>query len=254
MSKDLLQNLYVDNILSGRSTEEESVGYCGEARTILSEANFNLWSWASNSKQLRDSAKKDEVADGGEPVNTLGLVWHTTDDTMSLAQKVLSLDHPSVTKRVVLQQSSKIFDPLGFTSPVTIRAKLLLQQLWQKKLPWDNSLPSEHQQLWQTLSQDLQQLHTISIPRCYWKNGSSTDAPVELHIFCDASTKAYSSVAYFQQSNKTSFIISKAKVASLKQLTLPKLELMGATVAAELYNVITSSIQCQIDSVHNYVE
>ena len=100
--------------------------YYGEARTISSEVNFNLRSWASNSKQLRDSAKKDEVADGGEPVYTLGLVWYTTDDTVSLAQNVLSLDHPSVTKCVVLQLFSKIF---SFTSPVTIRAKLLLQQL-----------------------------------------------------------------------------------------------------------------------------
>jgi len=119
--------------------------YYGEAKIILSEANFNLRSWASNSKQLMDSAKKGKVADGSEPVNTLGLVWHTTDDTM-LAQKVLSLDHSSITKHVVLQQSSKIFDPLGFTSRVP--------------------LPSEHQQLWQTFSQDLQQLHTIFFPRC----------------------------------------------------------------------------------------
>ena len=67
----------------------------------------------------------------------------------------------------MLQQPSKIFDPLGSTSPATISAKLLLQQLWQKKLPWDDPLPSEHQQLLQTFVHDLQQLHTISIPRCY---------------------------------------------------------------------------------------
>ena len=72
-------------VLSGCSTEEESVVYYGEAKIILSEANFNLRSWASNSKQLRHSTKKDEVADSSEPVNTLGLVWYTTDDTMSLA-------------------------------------------------------------------------------------------------------------------------------------------------------------------------
>ena len=57
--KDLLQNLYVDNILSGCPTEEESVAYYTEARTALSEANFNLRSWASNSKQLCNMAEKD---------------------------------------------------------------------------------------------------------------------------------------------------------------------------------------------------
>ena len=69
----------------------------------------------------------------------------------------------------MLQQSSKVFHPLGSTAPVTISAKLLLQQLWQKKLPWDYPLPSEHQLLWQTLVHDLQQMYTISIRRCYWK-------------------------------------------------------------------------------------
>ena len=254
ISKDLLQNLYVDNILSGHSTEEESVVFYTEARTILCEANFNLRSWASNSKQLCDSAKKDQVADDCKQVNILGLVWDTANDNLSLAQKFFSLDHSSATKHEVLQQSSKVLDPLGFTSPITIRAKLLLQQLWQKKLPWDDPLPSEHQQLWQTLLHDLQQLHTISIPRCYWKNESSTDAPVELHIFCDASTKAYGAVAYFRQSSETSFVISKARVAPLKQLTLPRLELMGATVATQIFNVITSSIQCKINSIHMWCD
>ena len=119
----------MDNILSGRSTEEESVVFYSEARTILSEANFNLRSWASNSTQLCDSAKKDQVADGCEQVNTLGLVWNTASDKLSLAHKVFSLDHSLATKREVLQQSSKVFDPLDFTSPVTVSAKLLLQQL-----------------------------------------------------------------------------------------------------------------------------
>ena len=109
------------------------------------------------------------------------IIWH-------LLRFSSSLDQSSATKREVLQQSSRIFDPLGFTAPVTISAKLLLQRLWQKKLPWDVPLPSEYQQQWQTLLHDLQHLHTVSIPRCYWKNGMSTDAPVELHIFCDAST------------------------------------------------------------------
>ena len=164
ISKDLLQNLYVDNILSGCPTEEETVAYYTEARTALSEANFNLRSWASNSKQLRNTAGKDQVADSCEQINTLGLVWNTTNDNLSLAPKFFSLDQPLATKREVLQQSSRAYDPLGFTFPVTISVKLLLQQLWQKKLLWDVPLPSEYQQQWQTLLHNLQHLHTVSIP------------------------------------------------------------------------------------------
>ena len=70
ISKDILQNLYVNNILSGCSTEEESVVFCNESRTILSEANFKLRSWVSNSKQLCDSAKKDHCNNYREVYST----------------------------------------------------------------------------------------------------------------------------------------------------------------------------------------
>ena len=254
VARDLLKNLYVDNILSGRSTEQESIQYYTEARTILSGANFNLRSWASNNNQICTAANEDQVADNCEQTNTLGLLWNTSTDNLSLAHKTTFIDSSQATKREVLQQSSKIFDPLGFTSPVTIGTKLLLQQLWQKKLPWDHPLPAEHQQQWSTLLRDLQQLHTISVTRCYFKDGLCSDPPVELHIFCDASTKAYGAVAYFRQNNDTSFVISKSRVAPLKQSTLPRLELMGATVAAQIFTIIRSSVQHQFDSVHMWCD
>ena len=179
----------------------------------------------------------------------LGLIWNTVNDTLELSQKSFDLNHSPATKRHVLQQSSKSFDPLGMTSPVTIRAKLLLQTLWQKKVTWDEPLSSEHQQLWQTLLYDLQHLHRISIPRYYWKDGTTTNLPVELHLFSDASTKAYGAVGYLHKGTSTSFIIAKARVCPLKPLTLPKLELMGATIATQLFRVIKTSIGDAVNSV-----
>ena len=86
------------------------------------------------------------------------------------------------------------------------------------------------------------------------ENGSSTDAPVELQLFCNASTKAYRAVAYFLQGSDTYFVFSKARVHPLQLLTLPSLKLMGATVAAQIFNVITSSMQCKIDLVHTWCD
>ena len=90
-SADILQNLYIDSILSGCSTEEALLTYYKEARITLSEANFNLRSWASNSNQLRTLAKADQVADNNEKVNVLRLVWNTVDDSLELSQKSLDL-------------------------------------------------------------------------------------------------------------------------------------------------------------------
>ena len=104
-STDILQNLYVDNILSGCSTEETSLAYYKEARVILSGANFNLRSWASTSSQLHTAAKTDQVADNNERVNVLGLIWNTADDTLELSQKSFDLNHSPATKRQVLQHN-----------------------------------------------------------------------------------------------------------------------------------------------------
>ena len=226
--------------------------YYTEARHILSKANFNLRSWASNSDQLCAAARKDKVADTNESVNVLGLVWNTVNGTLSLAHKSFDLDHNDsfVTKRQVLQQSSKSFDPLGIASPVTVRAKLLLQTLWQNKVSWDEPLSSEYHQLWQSLLHDLQHLNTISIPRYYWKDRTNTDTPIELHVFSDASNKAYGAVGYLRQGTCTSFVIAKSRIAPLKPHTLPKLELMGATIAAKIFTVIKSSVGDVINSVH----
>ena len=87
----------------------------------MSDANFNLRAWASNCPQLSTLAKQDKVADENTTVNILGLQWNTSTDTLSFPTKTIISDNTTlITKREVLQQSSKIFDPLGFLSPVTI--------------------------------------------------------------------------------------------------------------------------------------
>ena len=81
VAKDIQQNLYVDNVISGFSNEEKAVQYYNKARQIMSNANFNLRSWASNSTKLMKVAQEDNVADSRTTVNVLGLLWDTSADT-----------------------------------------------------------------------------------------------------------------------------------------------------------------------------
>ena len=104
IAKDIRQNLYVDNVISGFSNEGRAVQYYKQARKIMFNANFNLQSWASNSTNLRKVAQKDNVADDRAIVNVLGLLWDTSTDTLSLNPKELtSTQHSLVTKRAVLK-------------------------------------------------------------------------------------------------------------------------------------------------------
>ena len=121
VSHDMQSNLYVDNIISGCETEQAVVNYYREARSIMSSARFNLRSWSSNSAELNTIAIQDNTADTNALVNILGLRWNPTTDELTVAAKpsILTHDH-LVTKREVLQDLSKIFDPLGFVAPVVI--------------------------------------------------------------------------------------------------------------------------------------
>ena len=205
VARDIQQNLYVDNILSDFLDEEGTVQYYHKARQIMSNANFNLRSWASNSTSLMRVAQENNVADNQTTVNVLSLLWNTAGDTLTLNPKEFtSTHHTLVTKREVLRDMSKIFDPLGIVTPVTIMAKLFMQELWQKQLDWDEPLPDVMRTRWHNIMTNLQQTFNHHVARCYHNPDSVSK---EMHIFVDASKKAYGAVAYIYQDGQPSFII-----------------------------------------------
>ena len=81
--------MYVDNVISGSPTEESAIQYFNEARKIMSDANFNLRSWASNSQHLQTLARDNQVIDENQLVNVLGLYWNTTEDRTCFIPKPL---------------------------------------------------------------------------------------------------------------------------------------------------------------------
>ena len=254
-AENMLANLYVDNIVSGCPSDSDAIRYYSEARSIMNNAHLNLRSWASNSSQLMDPANRDKVADTNNPVNVLGLQWNTQVDTLSLTSKssipsITSL----ITKRDVLKESSKVFDPLGLLSPVTVRAKIFMQSLWQRNIDWDEPLSDEDQQQWLEIAENIQEARSLQIPRQYFPMVGDSAQPHRLHIFADASLTAYGAVAFLCSGNSTSFIMAKSRVAPIKPLTLPKLELMGALTAARLCSFIVQALHPHNLSTHFWSE
>ena len=184
----------------------------------------------------------------------LGLHWNTNTDTLSLAPKQLSPSNTTfTTKRDVLQTSSQIYDPLGWVTPVTVRAKILLQQIWQTKLTWDEPLPKEITDAWLTILPDLIKLPQFTIPRSYLT--TPVTPTCHLYGFSDASTKAYGAVVYICQNQETSLVMSKSRVAPIKTVTLPKLELMAAVMATRLVQFVKSSLHLQTDDhIHMWTD
>jgi hypothetical protein len=170
IAKDIKNDLYVDKFISGRDTEEEALQYYNEARSIMTEGNFNLCSWASNSKVLHTQTTSDNVEDKNEVVNLLGLKWTLSTDTLSLNPKLTSPPPESTyTKREVLRQTSKAYEPLGLVCPVTIKAKIFMQELWKQHLEWDESLSIELSTAWNAIAKQIEKATPITLPRTYFQ-------------------------------------------------------------------------------------
>ena len=150
-----------------------------------------------------------------------------------------------MTKRTVLQQSAKVYDPLGLITPVTVRARFLIQELWRRNLPWDTPIPADLQQKWSSIAADIYKSinEQASLPRQYFSEPIKPQENVELHTFSDSSTVAYGAVALDRHDNHISFVMAKNRVAPLKKLTLPQLELMAALIGARLAHFIQQSLK-----------
>ena len=157
-SRDLLRNLYVDNVVSGSHTEAEYLDYFAASRSLLGNAKFNLRSWASNNTQLRTATTEHNVAEAENPVKILGLWWDTQSDLIypSPKSEVTTLT-ATTTKRDILKWASTIFDPLRLISPVTVSTKLFIQKLWQQQLDWYTKLSEDLCVTWHNISQNVAQ-------------------------------------------------------------------------------------------------
>ena len=120
---------------------------------------------------------------------------------------------------------------------------------------WDEPLKKDLQDEWLIIAKDIQVATTVTIPRRYFTNADlSSIAAAQLYVFADASIKAYGVVAYLQVNEYTAFVIAKTRVAPVKELTLPKLELMAALIAARVSNFITTSLSLQGISTHLWAD
>ena len=162
-------------------------------------------------------------------------------------------DEPvKMTKRIILRQVAKIFDPIGFAAAFVIRAKISLQQLWQLGLDWDDEPPPTVQDNWTSLFQEMKELNKVSFERCL--TATNAMQPPMLCVFADASQHAFGACAYVRQRKdddtyEAKFIAAKSRVAPLKQLTIPRLELQAAVLASRLAKSIQEESRVQFKDV-----
>ena len=246
--EELQQNMYVDDFISGADSVEECCDMVKGACDIMSQASMPLVKWGSNRPEVAETLPhefQDKFLQS-DSIKVLGMKWLASCDCF-VFHGVPVPDGLCITKRVVLSFFSRLFDPLGFSAPFIMQAKCLFQELWALGLHWDDELPADYQMQFLSWIEGLAVLQKWKIPRNYTGQRWSDIRSLQLHGFSDASPKGYGACVYmraemFDGSVSISLVIAKARVAPLKRLTLPRLELLGCLLCARLITFVKNAL------------
>ncbi|CAI6343478.1 unnamed protein product [Macrosiphum euphorbiae] len=233
------RDLYVDDIVTGTSTLNEALELTQNLITLFKKGKFELRKWSSNSEQLLTHIPLEhrqvlpitfEERDSG-CTKVLGLKWDPKVDSLSYQYQPCPV---KFSKRVILSEIARIYDPLGLLTPVTMDLKRLMKYLWLVGVNWDETIPEEAMTSWTQYHRELPVLATLQIPRMV----THPNATYELHGFSDASEVAYAAAVYLRIDTGTEvrchLLMGKSKIAPAKKISVPRLELCGAWLLARL--------------------
>ena len=252
--RQMIEGFYVDDLVTGEVDSDSAYKLYEKSKVRMASGGFRLRKWVTNDRRLRDRIKVRESTEShsyrpveeesyakqtlnlgtGSNCNeqkVLGLAWDCENDQINFHfSKVAETARTIIpTKRTLLSLLATIFDPLGVISPVIVQMKILFQDVCRKTLEWDDALEGKLKQQRDNWVNDLAQTKTISVSRSIYVNPKEQIIECELHGFGDASIKAYCAVVYlvYRTNNKvySELLTSRSRVAPLKTLTIPRLEL-----------------------------
>ena len=231
--EEIRKNLYVDDLMSGGATIAEVKEKKSRAIEIFEDATFRLHKWHSNVKELESPSHNDqeevtfakqELGDSTPRAKLLGFPWDKSKDSLSVTMQ--QVDH-GTTKRSILSQLAKIYDPLGLVSPMTLQGKNFFREICEARLSWDGKLPVSMKQRWEEWCAGLPS--SYEIPRSLAPHRESVSA-ITLHAFGDASKVSAVVYAVVEQEHGTTqgLVCSKSRLAK-RNLSIPRLELVAGT-------------------------
>ncbi|XP_055527785.1 uncharacterized protein LOC129720345 [Wyeomyia smithii] len=264
---------YVDDYYDSVDTVEEAMQRAKEVKYIHSQGGFHIRNWVSSSHEFLEAMGERNTNDAvhfnrdksAEYERVLGIVWEPVEDSFCFAsvstaafRSVLDGDERP-TKRSVLSFVMAQFDPTGLISPITVRGKMLIQDLWRTGCDWDTKIDAESFDKWRRWIGMMRNIKSFKISRSYFGDAKSTEIQeLELHIMADASEKAYGCVAYFRAvvrgEVRCALVMSRSKVAPLKQVSIPRLELLAAVLAARLSRTVIENHSLVVGRVVFWVD
>ncbi|XP_068250243.1 uncharacterized protein [Palaemon carinicauda] len=275
-AKDLFENL-LQFLLQERRV-------CEYLERIIGRGGFKIKHWILSGNENHENPNVKVTKREKEKV--LGIVWDPHRDRLvyevkinfspnhrkihtepNLAPDDLMVNVPQyLTRRMLLSQIASQYDPLGLVCPVTLRAKLMMRQLISRTegiegkvshYDWDSAVSTDIRNEWLSYFQMLFELQSLSFPRCVKVEG--TIGKPMLVIFSDGSSSAYGACAYVRWELSdggfcSRLLMAKSRLAPLKQLSIPRIELCGALVAARMRETIVKEMNFEFESVMHIVD
>ena len=256
VKKTVLESFYVDDMLKSVHSSDEAMRVVHGVKRAISYGGFNLTKFVINNADLlehigvndRATEVKDMVPDSES--RALGVQWQVNEDTFHYVIKPTETDvTTTVTRRIILSKVSSMYDPLGQISPIVLLGKMIFQECTKLGLDWDDPVPSNLERKWQLWRSTLRELESLHFPRCIIPSGFEFGV-AELHHFSDASAVGYGACSYLRIIRPdgkihVTLIASKGRLAPIRAITIPRLELAAAVIAVKLDDVIRSTLDIQ---------
>ncbi len=253
----LKDNFYVDDCLKSVASEE-AVSLVQDLSNLCQQGGFTLTKWISNKRTVLHSLHEEcrakewkelDLDKDSLPVErALGLLWCAETDSFKFK---IEIQEKSCTRRGMLSVSSSVYDPLGFLAPVVLPAKIMLQELCRRNFGWDETVPHDILRGWTRWLKELNALSEFKVERCVKPIKCGSCIHAQLHHFSDASEQGYGTVTYLRIQNSSgdihvSFLMGKARVTPLKDITVPRLELTAAVLAVRVDLMLKKELRLQL--------
>ncbi|XP_058449200.1 uncharacterized protein LOC131429170 [Malaya genurostris] len=257
---------YVDDFLDSVDTVEEAVRLVKDVKYVHDQGGFDIRNFLSNSADVLQGLGETQstqvtsvtLSRMADMDRVLGVIWIPATDVFAydivLKDDLVKLLTEGITptKRQVLRLVMSLFDPYGLIAHFTIHGKILMQHIWRSGSDWDEKIVEGLQGLWNSWIMLLKRLNEVRVPRCFF-GGASSGLPsaIQLHVFVDAGELAYACVAYLRiiqdGTVRCALVAAKTKVAPLKPLSIPRLELQAGLIGVRLMDNICAVLDLPLE-------
>ena len=256
-----MKQFYMDDYGHSLPTITEAKDTAMQVKECLQRVGFKLTKFLSNCPEVLERIPCEDLDESKDFTRILGQKRNFVDDKFFIKPlEKIPKNAAMFTQRKLFCLVASIFDPIGIASPVSIRFKDVMQQIWQLGLKLDIQLPEKlHKPLQKILNSYFGSAPTEQ-SRALSFLASSQEIEHQLHVFVDASTCPIAAIIYLRsyenntKQTETSFIISRCKVTPLKSLSVPKLELEAAIIGIQLLKTVQKEKTLKIHDIHFWTD